>query len=223
MDHGSLHDLLHDGTVILDAEIIVPIIRDISKDMRFLHSAHPRVIHGDLKAANISVDSRFRGKVADFGLSQKTELRGTGSPFWMAQELLRRECSNTPATDIHSFGIILHEVHSRKDPCEEEDPREVLCFGSDRAVSKRPPIPNALPTAVQSLMSDCLEDQIEKQPDCEELDVQVHRIEVEPSPNEMNKTVVSLFDLFPQHVAKALRDGCSVEAGKHTQVMGIAV
>ena len=87
----------------------------------------------DLKAANILVDSRFRAKVssaaelhsfhsharkvvlnqhanllkqqvADFGLSQKKNLGGTGTPFWMAPELLRRESTNTDKTDVYSFG-----------------------------------------------------------------------------------------------------------------------
>ena len=62
------------------------------------------VIHGDLKSHNILVDSRFRAKVADFGLSQKKQLGGTGTPFWMAPELLRCESSNTSMTDVYSFG-----------------------------------------------------------------------------------------------------------------------
>lgn len=49
MDHGSLYDLLRNETVVLDAEIIVPIIRDICKGVRFLHTATPQVIHQDLK------------------------------------------------------------------------------------------------------------------------------------------------------------------------------
>ena len=80
VDHGSLYDLLHNETMELDSELILPILRDITQGMRFLHAADPNpIIHGDLKSQNILVDSRFRGKVADFGLSQKKNLGGTGT------------------------------------------------------------------------------------------------------------------------------------------------
>jgi hypothetical protein len=75
MDHGSLFDLLQNETIgILDGHTMLPILRDISQGLRFLHAANPQVIHGDLKAQNILVDSKFRAKVADFGLSQKKQV-----------------------------------------------------------------------------------------------------------------------------------------------------
>lgn len=69
MDHGSLYDLLHNASVPLEGEILLPMLADVTQGCRFLHSALPPVIHGDLKSANILVDARFRAKVADFGLS----------------------------------------------------------------------------------------------------------------------------------------------------------
>lgn len=75
MDHGSLSDLLNNETIgILEGHTLLPILRDISQGLRFLHAANPQVIHGDLKAQNILVDSKFRAKVADFGLSQKKQV-----------------------------------------------------------------------------------------------------------------------------------------------------
>ena len=52
MDHGSLYDLLHNESMIVDGELVLPILRDIAQGVRFLHAAAPQVIHGDLKAQN---------------------------------------------------------------------------------------------------------------------------------------------------------------------------
>ena len=62
VDHGSLYDLLHNETMVLDPEIIVPILQDVSSGMRFLHASKPQVVHKDLKSMNILVDKNFRGK-----------------------------------------------------------------------------------------------------------------------------------------------------------------
>ena len=56
MELGSLHDLLHNETMVLDAELIMPILCDVSQGVRFLHAAQPPVIHGDLKSANGKLD-----------------------------------------------------------------------------------------------------------------------------------------------------------------------
>lgn len=84
MEYGSLGDLLKNNTFAFDGELILPILRDITQGLRFLHSADPQVIHGDLKAQNVLVDSKFRAKVADFGLSQKKKIGATGTPFYMS-------------------------------------------------------------------------------------------------------------------------------------------
>jgi Protein tyrosine and serine/threonine kinase len=94
-----------------------------------------------MKAQNILVDSKFRAKVSDFGLSQKKSVGGMGAPYWMAQELLRDETSNTIASDVYSFGITLYEVYSRLDLYEGEIASEVLHLVANSTVNKRPPIP----------------------------------------------------------------------------------
>ena len=78
VEHGSLFDILHNETMILDAEIILPILQDMTQGMRFLHSSQPQVVHGHLKSQNILVDKNFRAKVADFGLSQRKDKQATG-------------------------------------------------------------------------------------------------------------------------------------------------
>jgi serine/threonine protein kinase len=75
MHLGSLYDLLHNTTFSFEGGTILAILRDIAQGVYFLHAATPQVIHGDIKSHNILVDSRFRAKVADFGLSQVKYLR----------------------------------------------------------------------------------------------------------------------------------------------------
>lgn len=165
-------------------------------------------------AQNILVDSRFRAKVADFGLSQKENLGGTGTPYWMAPELLRKESINTDKTDIFSFGVILYEVFSRRDPYEGEVFEEVIRLVADKKVQKRPPAPRHMPEAIKVLMKDCVEDDPDKRPACDELDKRLKRIDadsVNASQTTGKSSQVSLFDIFPRHIAEALRDGRTVE------------
>lgn len=136
MDHGSLYDVLHNETMVIEGEVVLPILRDIAHGLRFLHAATPQVIHGDLKAQNVLVDIKFRAKVADFGLSQKRKVGATGTPLWMAPELLRGESENTSSSDVYSFGIILYEVYSRKEPYHGEDLGEALRLIQDPTVNK---------------------------------------------------------------------------------------
>lgn len=59
MDHGSLNDMLNNDTIVIDGEVILPILRDISKGMRFLHSANPQVIHGGMCFTRCLIISAF--------------------------------------------------------------------------------------------------------------------------------------------------------------------
>lgn len=223
MEYGSLYDILHNETMPIDGVLLLLILRDISQGMRFLHAAEPPVIHGDLKAQNILVDSKFRSKVSDFGLSQKKNVGGTGTPFWMAPELLRGETINTMASDVYSFGIILYEAYSRRDPYEGEIPSEVLRLVADVTENKRPPIPKGSPTQVQSLMTDCLVMDPQQRPSFGEVDERLKRVDVktlEETSSLVSSTcaggqgrnaTISLFDIFPKHIAEALRDGKKVE------------
>mmetsp|Transcript_45961 Transcript_45961/g.111330 ORF Transcript_45961/g.111330 Transcript_45961/m.111330 type:complete len:1269 (+) Transcript_45961:97-3903(+) len=225
MEMGSFYDVLHNETMFIETSVMLHILQDISQGMRFLHLSLPQVIHGDLKAANILVDSRFRAKVSDFGLSQDVNTSGcTGTPYWMAPELLRGESVNTTETDVYSFGIILYEAYSRKDPYDGEDPATVLSLVADELVHKRPPTPNNMPAQIESLMKDSVQDDIERRPTFEEIDMRLQRLDSDDlvakggSQQFGRTTSISLYDIFPKHVAKALREGRAIEAEHHDMV-----
>jgi serine/threonine protein kinase len=100
MQLDSLYDLLYNESMVFEGELVLQIIRNIGQGLRFfLHTATPKVVHGDLKAHNVLVDSKFYAKVAEFGLSRKSQSQRSGTPLWMAPELLRGETRNTPSSD----------------------------------------------------------------------------------------------------------------------------
>eukprot|EP00804_Cyclotella_cryptica_P004550 CCRYP_006905-RB/>CCRYP_006905-RB protein AED:0.04 eAED:0.04 QI:102/1/1/1/0.8/0.66/6/1055/1315 len=230
MDRGSLYDLLHNDTVTLDGDLLLPILQDICQGLRFLHSANPSIIHGDLKSANILVDSKSRAKIADFGLTQKKKMGIVGTPFWMSPELLRGESGNTLASDVYSFGIILYEVYSRKDPYHDDadDIRIVLMQVCDPKINKRPPVPLACPDTIGVIMRECLDGDPSVRPTFEELDLRLRRERVEnvepgdmrltvqiKSSDHLNRAESFIYEIFPRHIADALKEGRKVEPEHH--------
>jgi len=159
MEYGSLYDILRNETMYAGGEIILQIIRDITQGIQFLHASKPAILHGDLKAKNILVDSRFRAKVADFGFStmkgakSKNVLQGT--PFFMAPEYLRRSSEYTTQCDIYSLGMIFYEIYAKADPFDGEDPRKVLPKICSPRINKRPAMPTATPPKIADIIKKC--------------------------------------------------------------------
>ncbi|KAF5349239.1 hypothetical protein D9756_009417 [Leucocoprinus leucothites] len=93
------------------------LIRDIASGLKYLHTQN--IVHGDLKGANVLVDSSGRACLADFGLSTirdpevlaittSSSSSGCGGTIrWMAPELLGSQDTdepiNTKASDIYAF------------------------------------------------------------------------------------------------------------------------
>jgi hypothetical protein len=124
-------------------------------------------------------------------------------------------------TDFAQSFSICSEVYSRRDPySDEENGEEVLRLVADKKVKKRPPGPRNMPDKIKALMADCVEDNPNERPSFEELDMRLKRIDAESAvitgPSNHNKSrtsssQISLFDIYPRHIAEALQRGQAVE------------
>jgi class 3 adenylate cyclase len=196
-----------------------------TQGMRFLHASNPPVVHADLKSSNLLVDSSFRVKVSDFGLSQKRKIRGAvGTPYFMSPELLRMETEPNSASDVYAFGITLYEIFSRKHPYEGEEMDQVLKAVADVDLpeEKRPGIPENCPAEVVSIMTSCWHRHAAMRPSfqalskqCKQLDLSEWTGAVRALRKRENvvvaRTTDVLFDMFPKHIAEALVQGKKVK------------
>ncbi|KAL2510408.1 Cysteine-rich receptor-like protein kinase 2 [Forsythia ovata] len=93
------------------------IIIGTAEGLEYLHeNTKTRIIHRDIKASNILLDSRLRAKIADFGLARSfqedkshisTAIAGTLG--YMAPEYLSHG-QLTEKADVYSFGVLLLEI-----------------------------------------------------------------------------------------------------------------
>ncbi|CAI2359934.1 unnamed protein product [Moneuplotes crassus] len=97
------------------------IVHQILSGLKYLHDN--RIIHRDMKPANILMDkSETRFKIADFGVATEvmgknsnTHRTNTGTPWYMAPEVIKNEPYKYPI-DIWAVGCILYELVSGKRP-----------------------------------------------------------------------------------------------------------
>ncbi|KAM4079429.1 hypothetical protein ACB094_09G117000 [Castanea mollissima] len=109
------------------------IIHGVAEALDYLHNGCEKtVLHRDIKASNIMLDSEFNARLGDFGLARTIQQRGkthhstieiAGTPGYMAPEtfLISRA---TVETDVYSFGVLVLEVLCGRKPgnqIEEND------------------------------------------------------------------------------------------------------
>lgn len=88
-------------------------MKQVLEGLNYLH--RHGVLHRDIKGANVLVDKNGVCKLADFGSSIRFEeinfnhITITGTPNWMAPEVMREENCGKKA-DIWSIGCMMIEM-----------------------------------------------------------------------------------------------------------------
>ena len=140
----SLHDMLvSDKTSSNVSQPRIPfnfkcsILQDISQGLSYLHKHNPPLIHRDLSAKNVLLNSAMAAKISDLGMARtlpakelETESTGSGATMTMAPgalvymppEALDNKSKYYTSIDMFSLGVIAIFLLAEMFPCDLKTP-----------------------------------------------------------------------------------------------------
>jgi serine/threonine protein kinase len=134
-----------------------------------VHHVHSkRMIHRDIKSANILLCSNGLAKLGDFGFSKhyaatvSEDVGHTfcGTPYYVAPEIWRRRPYSKKA-DMFSLGVLLYELLTLKRPFDGEDIEEVM---HKTLAGRFDPLPDSVSKDMQTIVSALLQSEPRKRP-----------------------------------------------------------
>ncbi|KAG9145290.1 hypothetical protein Leryth_008215 [Lithospermum erythrorhizon] len=119
------HHLHGKGVPVMDWSCRMRIALGSAKGLAYLHEdCHPRIIHRDIKAANILLDDNYEAMVADFGLAKLSSdnfthvsTRVMGTFGYLAPEYASSG-KLSEKSDVFSFGVMLLELITGRKPVD---------------------------------------------------------------------------------------------------------
>lgn len=190
VSHANLVNIFDQGDDNGNAFIVLELVqgitlRDAIKDLGALHTtqvlqvskamlsalaqAHSSgVVHRDLKPENVLLSDDGRIKVTDFGLARELSANTdtgslVGTVAYLAPEVIRRGKAETPS-DIYSFGIMLFEMLTGKQPFRGDDAIQIAFMHTSERVPSAKSLNQNADSSLDKLMLWCTEPNPENRP-----------------------------------------------------------
>ncbi|GMY05241.1 serine/threonine receptor-like kinase NFP [Fagus crenata] len=107
-EKGSLDKWLHSSNQRLNIAL------DVANGLHYMHEhTQPTIVHREIRACNILLDSKFKAKIANFSMARSA----TNSVM--------------PKVDVFAFGVVLLELLSGKKAMETKENGEVVMLWKD--------------------------------------------------------------------------------------------
>ena len=141
---------------------IMSFSRQILKGLNYLHTRQKPIIHRDLRAVNVLIDSNRTAKIADFGISKQLNTMAStsgfdtdvGNIYWKSPELIKSERVGRKV-DIWSLGVTILEMIYVKPPFFKLEGCQWM-YRLTRNQAKPPEIPTFVDRRLQHLVTYCL-------------------------------------------------------------------
>ena len=123
----TLHELLKRRKKLTELEVQYYILQLI-KALQYLHNL--KIIHRDLKLANLFISESMNLKLGDFGLATRLNFDGErrrslcGTPNYIAPEILDGKNGHSFEVDIWSLGVIIYILLIGRPPFETNNVKE---------------------------------------------------------------------------------------------------
>jgi len=176
MPGGSVYDFVRRVGSPLPVVTILRIALEVARGMDYLHKR--KIVHRDLKAANLLLDDTGVVKIADFGVACVLDGAGvmtaeTGTYRWMAPEVIEHAPYGAKA-DVFSFGIVLWELLTGKVPYSELTPLQAAVGVVQKGL--RPPLPPNCPPPLADMIRLCWQKSPDVRPTFESLKVKLEEL-----------------------------------------------
>ena len=171
--HTSLRKKLERGEV--SGEHIMNISIEVVSGLNYLHKTTPSpILYRDVSSANVLLNplpsNQWLAKLCDFGSAnfmRESQTVNAGNPVYAAPEALDpSKGAHSPAMDVYSFGVLMHEM------CSRSLPTGGLTAAIVRLVNWKMPERSLVP-----LISSCVEESIQKRPRMDYLISELNRLQ----------------------------------------------